>query len=501
MARKRIEKVEGHEVVVEFGVVNEQIVLGAIIAGWATIGERLLNALPHDFFLAESHSRIVQVLAQMKRRKLGWDMATAMSLGGEGFDVELLAEIIESRPEVPENLDFHVDRMLWDRCRATTLQGPLTALLDSLKDPASDPEQVAALSEQVRTSLRSGTKRRHLRDSKALAREQAVEIAKRAQGIACYPYGLDGLDYYESVDAASNAGVPNAERLADDRGRVRRVAPGCAPGLITFITAMPGSCKSTLAARISLGLARQKRKVLYGAWEPDSKMTLELLAIMSLGYSRSAFLQGIFTTEEHRNVSQRMEAIGEWVQFLDNPFVDRDAAKPTNESNIDLLMSYIADSGCEVAVCDLWQYCLVTDQPSDESRALKYQQTRLKESRVHGILLHQNKHKDSPYIRPDHKPTASGMKGSGAYLEVADTVLAPHYPALWKQVPKNRFEIYLLKQRWGLPPAGIQFECDLDSGSFEGGTTIPYDYDSAGDSFESAMPASKFKPIRKGRRT
>jgi hypothetical protein len=171
---------------------------------------------------------------------------------------------------------------------------------------------------------------------------------------------------------------------------------------------------------------------------------------------------------------ERMGTISRRIRFLANPFRRRPGEKRSNERNLDILQGYIADSGCEVFVGDLWKRCLCSIEPDDEEEALIRQQAMVEELRVHAILIQQQRLKDIEQ-RPDKRPTREGIKGSSAWVEIPDTILGVHRPFLFKRVEDNKLEVFVLKQRYGRWPLGIEFDWDPDLGIIRGGRHIEYD--------------------------
>jgi hypothetical protein len=94
--------------------------------------------------------------------------------------------------------------------------------------------------------------------------------------------------------------------------------------------------------------------------------------------------------------------------------------------------------------------------------------------------------------RKDKKPSLEGLKGSSAYVDAGATILAPHMPARWKNVPDNKFEIYGLKQRYAAPFA-VEFDWVPDTGQLSGGRTVPVFDEIEEDEFRggAAFPQSK----------
>jgi hypothetical protein len=169
-----------------------------------------------------------------------------------------------------------------------------------------------------------------------------------------------------------------------------------------------------------------------------------------------------------------MSTIAKRVYFLDNPFRRRSGEKSSNERNLDIVQGYIADSGAEIFVGDLWKRCLKNTEPDEEEEALIRQQAMVEELQVHAILLQQQRLKDIEQ-RQDKRPTRDGIKGSGAWVEVPDTILGVHRPFLFKNVPDDRLELFVLKQRYGRWPLGIEFGWNADCGAIAGGKPIEYE--------------------------
>jgi len=265
------------------------------------------------------------------------------------------------------------------------------------------------------------------------------------------------------------------------------------------------SGKSTLTARIALGLARNRRRILYGAWEMRGNTTLRLLACMSCGFERSRLVkkpeEGGLTDEELVTLEARAWAISKYVRFLDVPFNRARGEKrtrDTNDRNLDMLQGYIADSGCDVFIGDLWKRCLRNTDPDDEEQALIRQQAMCEELKIHAILVQQQRLKDVEQ-RSDKRPTREGIKGSGAWVEVADTILGVYRPAQWKTAMDDTvFEIDVLKQRYAAWPMAIEFEWDADTGLITGGKTVPYD--SGGEDSGGGSNAEWLGGGKKGRR-
>jgi replicative DNA helicase len=480
--------------------INEQVVLAAMIVD-DEVRSRLIKKFPADAFYAEEHRAIAAGLAELERRKLTYDPATLVRIAPD-VDIRRLEHLADARPEVPQNLDFHVDTLSWDWQRAQLTKGPLAALLEAVQNPKEQPERVKALCRQIGTAIEGEHGRaRYLRNPKEVVRQAMETIRRRSEGEAHYPYGIPTLDYFEQ-------GVLDAK--GRDIGGTRRIKPGAAPGTINMVTAVSGSGKSTFMGHLALGLGRQRRRLLFGAWEEEAPVTLEFLAILSLGWSRSRMLDGKsnrlnedgdgyepLTHEELVAFEERMDQISKYILFFDNPFQRNrktTGRRQTNDDHLDVIQDHLEESGAEIFFADLWQRCLIDTAPDDERHALFRQLAIANEQRCHVVMAHQQRAKDIE-SRPDKRPTREGIIGSGAWLDVCWTVMAPHLPAKWKPVPDNTLELYILKQRNGAWPLCIEFDWDSDFGSIANGRSVAInpkgDEDDGG-----AFP----KPERRGKR-
>lgn len=489
---------DGREVTIELDQLNEQVILAAALTDKAD-RSKLVSMISADHFLApENAAAWTEIVLPMQKKGLTWDAATAKQLAGDTVDIDYLVDLVEARPTSPPNLDHHIAEMFWQRSKKTALEGPLNALIEALRDAKSEPERVIALARQLPATLGEGQKR-YLCEPAEVVRQMMSNVRQRQAGDGIYPFGLPCLDYFESREAAKEVGIKVDEY--PEGHRFRRSVPGTAPGKMTVVTAQSGAGKTTLLANIARALvsrAGRKRRVLIGAWEVDAPEYLQIIAGVKLNYSRTDLMEGRIDDEMMADLEKAATGFGRSIQFMKNPFYDGAiSGKPSNERNLDIVAAHIADSGCDVFIGDLWQRCLVDDRPSDEARALYKQQSIFEQLRVHGIIATQQR-KDVQ-LRPDKKPTSEGIKGSGAYTEVADTTLGVHRPSLWKRIEDTHLEIFWLKQRYGRWPLGVSIDHDSDTGQIVGaGKSIPYDLAGTSTSdFDGGFPVLQNKGRKK----
>jgi hypothetical protein len=505
MARRRVERREedppkkepqAEKVRLPYDTTNESAIVAAAFLHEQPRGYLLVRLTP-DHFQQREHRELWIAFQELERRKLAFDLP-AVELLSTVENKDYLAELCELRPDPPLNLPYHVQCVLWDHARVSAARGPIPAFIEALRDPKAEPERVRALARSIGQSFDGYQDRKHLFDPDEIVLDQMKEIEARVAGRAVFPYGIDGLDYYD--------------RLGQRNEWRRRMLPGAAPGQITVVTGVSGGGKSTFTAHLVLGIAfprwREKdfstpgRRLLYGAWEMKGGMTLELLSCISLGWSRSELVEGIgpiATEEGRRAMNARMQAIASRVRFMGNPFRRRAGEKGSNEKNLDIVQGYIADSGAEVFVGDLWKRCLRHTDPDDEEEALVRQQAMVEEQGVHAILLQQQRMKDIEQ-RPDKRPTREGIKGSGAWVEIPDTILGIHQPALFKKIDNSVLEVFVLKQRYGRWPLGVEFRWEPDSGMISGGTPIDYDRPGEPNAIDRATSGGALAAMKGGRR-
>lgn len=475
--------------------VNEQVVIAAMLVDQESC-DRLLPLCPPDAFYAKEHRIIREAIGEARRKKLALDPATLGRLAPD-IDLRILEKLPVSRPDVPENLDFHVDLLLWDWRRARAAQGPIGALVESLQDASVPREKLRALARQVAGAFEGGNERgRYIRDPKEVVRQMMSTLRARTTGEAYYPYGIDGLDYYED-------------------GK-RRIRPGASPGTITLVSALSGSGKSTVMAHLALASARLRRRVLFGAWEEEAPVTMELLTTLALKWSRSRVLDGKSNTlrtegdddwspmthEDHVTFEEMAHKISKYVTFFENPFQVNDRSttgrRVTNDDHLDIIQDHIGQTGCSIFFADLLHRAFVDDTPRDEKLALLRMLAIVQTEKVHLCAAHQQRAKDIE-TRVDKRPTREGIIGTGAWLDTPWVVMAPHLPAKWKNVPDNTLELLILKQRSGPWPIGIEFDWDPDTGQITGGRSIDIKAQEASDGGAFAAPRSERKPSKADR--
>lgn len=449
--------------------VNEQIVIAAAITHKKS-RDSLLNRVRSDMFIADGHSDIWETIKNCVKQDLDPVPSTLAQLNDK-IDQSYLDELVEQHPTAPKNVNHHMDSLFWDATRAKAVSGPITSLMRSLQDPKSDPARVRALAGQVSTSFKSGPTRQFQRDPNQLVVEVKDLLKSRRMGVALYPTGIDELDFYGADDFGPNGDNLEGEPL---------LIPGLAPGKITVVTAISGGGKSTLTALLALKQAEMGRKILYGPWEMGAEETLLLLSSIAAEIPRSKVQSGDFTHEQELRLAKASAGLSKYIKFVEQPFHREKGVRHSIDEVLDEIHAYIADSGCEVVIFDLWRRAFRTMRPEEEEMALYRMQAIVEECQVHCILVQQQRLKEVEK-RNSPRPTRDGIKGSSAWVDIADLILGVHIPSLTTGTPCTSIETLVLKQRYGKWPIAITHQWDGDLVRLSNGHVTAYDPGSEDD--------------------
>ena len=444
--------------------IGEVAIIAAVIV--SADARRRCLALSPDLFVGPGHADVWRALQDIFARGLHYDPATIRQVSGGAVDPELLDGYVAARPELPPNLDAFVEQLKWDAARVAAAKKEIPELLEAIRDLRAAPDKVRALAKAVGSAFDGHGSGRFRRSTEEIVAEHRETLTRRRTGQAVFPYGFHGLDLFGPGDRDERHGL--------DLAGTPRMIPGAAPGMTTVVTGASGSGKTTSVARMVLAWSNAGRRTLWGAWEVKDAMNLELLATLSLGWHRGDVLTGSFSEEEEEELLAEMARLGQYVRFLDLPFDRRKGERSrSNDQNLDLIQQEIADVDPDEFVADLFQRCLVRKSPEDQESAVNRFQAMMQEERCHGTIVHQLLLKGDEISRSvDQRPSKELLKGSMAYFEVPDTVLAWYRPAFHKSVPDDKIECHILKQRFGKFPQCVEFDWDPEYGSIENGHTI-----------------------------
>lgn len=454
--------------------VNEAVIIAAVVNDERS-AHRYGN-LPPDYFFGAGHAEMWAGVQELKRRNLEYSLEVMQSIAGDKFDVHVLDSYVRARPTAPASLAHHVSCLRWDKTRAEAARGVVPLFIDALKDPTTDPDLVKSLARQVGQLFSGQGDLRYLRDCRSVALEHAHELKARRTGRAIFPFGIKGLDFYGPSDFAMRRDPTDPEGKRKIRVCLAgepRMIPGMAPGLTTVWTGTSGSGKTTALARVVLEQTKLGRKTLLGAWEQMPGMTLELIAELSLTMSRTDMMIGRFAEIDERELLDEMERLDPWIKFFELPFGRQRGEKGErfNDRNLDLIHQYVAESGCDMFVADVFRYALHEQRPDEESWAIKRMNAIGKEQRAHIILVNHLSLKDVE-SRDDKRPTRDVVMGSSGWINDTDNVIAMHRRGLYESVPDDKIEFHVLKQRYGVFPQVVECDWDAEYGFIGDGQTL-----------------------------
>lgn len=414
-----------------YDAANELIVIGAAITD-GKLRRELVHRLSSDEFLVPVHAPIWRALRSMADSGLDYTPEAARRLVlDEGGDEEAVDYLESLDARVPENLEWHLNTLEWDATRCRILKGSVPELLRILKDPKATSADVVTSARAVTRGLEGGG-RRHMHRPAELHRQYRSEIAARRARRNVYPLGANAFD--------------------------KNLTEGFMPGRTTVSAGLPGAGKSTVWLAFAIMLAKLGRRPMYCAWEMEAESLLDVSVAHLTRIELRRIVQGDLSDEEAARIEKATRWVLKKVRFMGNPFFGKSSrGKPSNERNLDLLEGYIAESGCDVIIYDLWERCLAWRKPDDVAGALYRMQAMHTEYGVHGVVVQQLLLKDVEK-RADKRPTRESIKGSGAYVEVADLIFGIHREGQFKNIEDETVETICLKQRKGKPNWSIRWK-------------------------------------------
>jgi archaellum biogenesis ATPase FlaH len=474
-SQSRAESVQHRkEIIFHVDSVNEAVLIAAACVDRTERG-KLVKMFPRPESMNHPVHRVIWgAIVALERKGLEFDLETIRTLD-PGVDLEYLGAIVEARPRLPPNIEHHIERHHSDRQRIQVSTGPLAELTEGIIDPRVPQETLRARARQIVAILEGGgTGGQHFVSNADVTTRMFESIQAAQEGKYAFPYGMECLD-------KTTTGDP-------------KTSPGASPGHVTTITGSSGSGKSIVAIHAIAGLIAQKRKVLAFMPEMEEVPTKKILIGILLNISRTDIFRGRLTEEQIEAMKKMAVKVDRYLQFMGNPFGTGEGE--SNDKNLDIVQSHIAQYGAHVFVADLWDRIIVDERPQSEKRALLRTQAMAKELRVHMILSAQDKLKETEK-QDDKRPTRANIKGSSAWVDISDRIFGVFNPSLWKDVPGNVREIICLKDRWN--PGGfwsVEVDYDVEKGRLGPGFREQEYHPPGSASTSSAM--DDFSPIRSG---
>lgn len=450
MSEKRNEK----KAEIVYDPTNERIVIGAALADRKE-RDRLTRQIAADELLVPEHSACWRALRTMTDKALEYEFEIFARLATDEMPTIAISylEGLDAAKNVPANLGWYVSTLRWDATRARVVGGPIPELVREISDPKSSPDAVASAARSVLRAVEGGAGRSYICRPDELQRSYLAEVTARKASGNFWSFGLG--DPYD-----------------------RMLVEGAMPKRTAVVAGLPGVGKSTYMGAKAIALARLGRRVLYCCWEmpPDSMLDVMIAGMLDIELER--IVQGNLTEEEMHRMAGATKWITKRIKFMGNPFHVRGGpeskGKRSNDRSLDILEGYIAESGCDVVIMDLWERCLVDLSYEGVTTALYRQQAMHADYNVYGVIVHQLRLKDVEK-RADKRPTREAIKGTGAFVEVADQIFGLHRDAQFKMVPDDSLEVINMKQRKGRANWAVRFEWDGEHASIRNPVEIPYD--------------------------
>jgi replicative DNA helicase len=320
-----------------------------------------------------------------------------------------------------------------------------------MKDPKASIDLVSSNARAVLRAVEGGGGRKHMCRKSELNTEYWAEIQARSAQGNVRSFGYPELDTY--------------------------LVEGSAPQKTCVVTGLSGSGKSTFCADWTIRLAKMGRRPLYCALEMGPASTIDIMVSNLTGIPIRQIVQGHIPLEDMPRVRKAVAWITRNIAFMKNGFFSEELrkGKRTNDRNLDMFEGSIAESGCDVIIVDLWERILADLSYDGMTQALYRQQNMFEEYNVFGVIVQQLRLKDVEK-RSDKRPTREGIKGTGAFVEVADQIFGVHREAQFKNVPDNTIELICLKQRKGEANWSIQYDWDGAKSSISGiGREVSFD--------------------------
>jgi replicative DNA helicase len=412
---------------------NEMMIIAAAKSD-TKLRKILVHKIAADEFLVPNNALIWRAIRRASDDSLiVTPQVMARLIADAGGDDKVIEYASEIAPEVPQNIDFHVDLMKWDATRARCIEGPIPEMIKAIKDPMAKSQDVLNIVKGMARALES-TGRRFMTRPEETFRSYQAEIAARRLKKNVYPLGHEAFD--------------------------QNLTEGFMPRRTTVSAGLPGAGKSTVWIAIAIMLAKIGRRPLYCGWEMDTESLLDVACAHMTGINLRDIVQGNLSEVEIERIRKAAKWIVSKIKFMGNPFIGKTSevkGKPSNERNLDLLEGYLAESACDVVVYDLWDRMLPWRKPDDVTSALYRMQGIHNEYRIHGVIVHQLNLKDVEK-RQDKRPTRDAIKGTGGYVEVADAIYGIHREAQFKTVPDTGVETICLKQRKGVANWSVRWK-------------------------------------------
>jgi replicative DNA helicase len=429
-----------------YDAVNEILVIQAVKKD-SSLLKTLVHHISPDEFLVPSHVVIWKALRSISNKSLELtsDVVQQFILI-EGGDSKLVEYYNALGADEVRNLEYHVDTLKWDSTRARILKLAIPKLIKVLGDSKASQHDVLGIARSLVKSF-DGASRKYIHRPSELYRSYKADVTARCVNKKVYNLGHSCVD----------------DNLSE----------GFMPGRTTVTAGLSGSGKSTVWMAFVISLAKLNRKILWVCLEMDANSMLDLAVSHLTGINLRDIIRGNLSVDDIDRIDTASKWILSKIIFMGNPFY-KFTGKQSNGRNLDALEGYITESGCDIAVYDIWERILVYTKPDDVTKALYRMQAIHQEYAVHGVIVQQLRLKDLEN-RVDKRPTRASIKGVGSYVEVADLIIGIHRDGQFKNVEDNSVETICLKQRKGIANWSVRWDWDGSRCYIGNPRSVPYD--------------------------
>lgn len=423
-----------------YDVNNERAVLAGVLQD-RDIRRKVCGFLEAREFVGKEHRAIYKaVLSVGDETVLDTEI---LLLCDDSKDLERgLIDDLFTKVEAPKNIDKHMLRVREDYRRACNM-GAVEILAATLKDRSIPYSECVTATNQILSSLSDVGL--DPRTGKALSSQYLETLQERRQGKCAFV-----STGYESLDSM--------------------LTEGFAKGRMTVLCGRPRNGKSSLVADMVNRMLKcePKPRILVMPLEAGKERFIDMLVCNATGITISQLVKEpeTLTTAQFEEVRRNVEkavATDDRLVVMSNPFFG--IARWTDEAAMEKTEEIYATGGYDVVITDLWARKLPNaDKPDVTSKALFREQWLCQKYRVNSIAVHQLSRKVEE--RRDKRPELTDLKGSGAWEEAADLVLAVHREKVYKPfLEKDTVEVHVLKQKLG--DAGMVMEARYHGGLFK----------------------------------
>ena len=440
---------------IKLSILNEQIVLGSMLSS-RDLRKKYIKILTPKDFVAPRHQAIFAALMAMEDHKLDYVPSTLKGFlpqkEEEWGGTEYLKKLEQFSAE--ENFNYHFERIKWDKARVEILGTHVEEFEKLLKDPNLDPDTALMYLRKIEATLQDAKRRNFIVGGIAASATYQADLYGREGRITSRSTGFASLD--------------------------RKLSAPFAPKQITVIAASPSIGKTTFALNCAYRQAKHWR-VGYLAWESGHIAATDIICASALEIPLAKIVKspGALSSEERNRLDKFLDTMFSSksnLSFLKPPpakvMSSQKGPWEVNDKVIDWVESQIVQWGVEIVYWDLFLKKLPDRRPDAVSWALDRIQSIADKHNVHFALLHQITLKQAE-IKEDKRPSRAVLKGTGAWIEVPDTVLGLYRKAIYERnVEDTEIEIMCLKQRFGQWPWTVVMDWDGQSTRVTGGREI-----------------------------